>query len=443
MKLTVWLKQTHPFSERVRIVERLASAVNEIHERGESLAALEPDTIDINDGECDITGARRGTPSSAYGAPERAEGAPPSPEADIYAAGAIAWEVLSGRPYASSPSHLAEAAPDVPRELADAVMACLEQSPQWRPRDLTYVAQLAEGIVGSRGEQRPARAAATSRPASSRSSARTPSSRPAALRVTPRQSRSHLVLAFVAAVVVVGAAASYYWLTRSGESTGPSTPTLTVAAAPVGASPALSPTPAPAQPPPSLAQAPSASPAVAATPPSAAVALATPVPTPPPAMVPPRATATPPPITAPSRPPVPAGRTQGPTEVRRPVPPAAPPSTTVAPVPTTTTTTTTLAAAPVRREPAFLSAISPLSIQRGGKHVFDLRGTDLGSDLRARIVPLKEAPRGITIVRQVCKGPTLFQVLVDVDASVKPGDYAITLEHSGGRTNPLTFTVTK
>ena len=177
MKLNAWLKQNPASSERLQVVERLAQALNTVHDRGEPLAALDPDHVDVGgDGDCDISAARRGNPAPGYCAPERAEGGPPSPEADIYAAGAIAWEVLSGRPYAAAPSHLAEAARDVPRELADAVMACLEQSPQWRPRDLTYIAQLAQHTLGkgSRAEQGGSRTASVrsaSRPASARSAA--------------------------------------------------------------------------------------------------------------------------------------------------------------------------------------------------------------------------------------------------------------------------------
>src|SRR5512143_1751716 len=174
MKLNAWLKQNPGSSQRLQVVERLAQALNTVHDRGEPLAALDPEHVEVGgDGECDISPARRGNPARGYCAPERTEGGPPSPEADIYAAGAITWEVLSGRPYAAAPSHLAEAARDVPRELADAVMACLEQSPQWRPRDLTYIAQLAQHTLGKgsreQGGSRAASVRATARPPTSRS----------------------------------------------------------------------------------------------------------------------------------------------------------------------------------------------------------------------------------------------------------------------------------
>ena len=79
------------------------------------------------------------------------------------------------------------------------------------------------------------------------------------------------------------------------------------------------------------------------------------------------------------------------------------------------------------RETPVLSTVSPPSVRRPGKFLLDLRGTGLRADLRVRVVPLKEAPHGITIVRQVCKSPNLFQVLIDLDPEVTPGGYAITL----------------
>ncbi len=453
MKLNAWLKQNPASSERLQVVERLAQALNTVHDRGEPLAALDPEHVDVGgDGDCDISAARRGNPAPGYCAPERAEGGPPSPEADIYAAGAIAWEVLSGRPYAAAPSHLAEAARDVPRDLADAVMACLEQSPQWRPRDLTYIAQLAQHTLGKgpreQSGSRPASARATARPASSRAaaprsgrttSART-SARPASpIRTTPlHEPRSHALLAVLAAAVVALAGGGYYWMTRDKGTPAATAPTTVAPAAlSVTARPEMPPA-TPATPPPvAVASAPplTVAPAPVATPfptpfptptpASTAVAVRPPTPLPPPVTL---ARALPPPVTQPPL-----------TEIRRaPTPPPA-----VIPAPTTTTTT--VAAAPAGpRETPVLSTVSPPSVRRPGKFLLDLRGTGLRADLRVRVVPLKEAPHGITIVRQVCKSPNLFQVLIDLDPEVTPGGYAVTLaDASGGQTAALTFTVTK
>ena len=144
MKLDAWLRQDHPLAERLRLVERLSQALNAVHDRGEVLVALEPARVEVaGDSRCDLSAAERGAPEPGYAAPERIEGGPPSPEADVYSAGAIAWEVLVGRPCGELPAPLPDVAPDLPRELASAVMGCLERSPQWRPKDLTYLAQLA------------------------------------------------------------------------------------------------------------------------------------------------------------------------------------------------------------------------------------------------------------------------------------------------------------
>ncbi len=430
MKLTAWLKQQHPMGERLQVVERMAQALNEQHDRGEPLAALDPERMNVNDGECDISAARRGNPSAGYSAPERAaEGGAASIEADIYAAGAIAWEILAGRPYAASPSHLAEAAPEVPRELADAVMACLEQSPQWRPRDLTYLAQLAAHAQGQRPQkERASRPAATPRSAPSRAAGRSA----APLRTLgQRESRSHLPLAAAAALVVVAAGAGYYWLTRESSARTP-------IAAPTTAPTALQVT----------AQASSAAPAVTTLPP-VTLAAHTPAPDPAshptmsPALPTPTASAaavapTPLPRPTPTMPPVRVATSELPRGAATPVPaPASTPAPTAAPG--------TLAPPPsLVRETPVLSAVSPLSVRRPGKVVLDLRGSGLRPDLRARILPLKEMPRGITIARQVCKNEGLLQVLLDLDATVAPGVYGIAIEDpSGARTPPLTFTVTK
>jgi len=96
------------------------------------------------------------------------------------------------------------------------------------------------------------------------------------------------------------------------------------------------------------------------------------------------------------------------------------------------------------QEPAVLTALSPLSIRRPGKALLDLRGTGLRADLRARVVPLREAPRGITLARQKWVSAELVTVLLELDGSVAPGAYAIVLEDpAGGRTKPLSFTVAK
>jgi hypothetical protein len=96
------------------------------------------------------------------------------------------------------------------------------------------------------------------------------------------------------------------------------------------------------------------------------------------------------------------------------------------------------------REPVVLSTVSPLSVRRPGRALLDLRGTGFRPELRVLIVPLREAPRGITVARQRWVSATLVTVLLELDAGVAPGAYLIALEDPGaGQTKPLQFTVTK
>ena len=144
MRLDAWLQQPHPPAERLRLIERLAQALNAVHDRGETLASIAPERVEVGgDLKIDLSPARRGQPEPGYAPPERLEGGEPSTAADIYSVGSLCWEILVGRPCGEAPKPLGEIAPELSRELANSVMGCLERSPEWRPKDLTYLAQLA------------------------------------------------------------------------------------------------------------------------------------------------------------------------------------------------------------------------------------------------------------------------------------------------------------
>ena len=417
MRLDAWIRQDHPLTERLRIVERLSQALNAVHDRGKALVALAPARVEVGgDLGCDLSAAERGSPEPGYTAPERTEGGPPSPEADVYSAGAIAWEVLVGRPCGELPASLPDIAPDLPSELASAVMGCLERSPQWRPKDLTYLAQLAAA------HQKAMRRGSEPDPGDAPRSTRAASVPRTPLRPPPRRaSRSHLPL-LIATLLVLGAAAlSYWWIQRQGPDRV-AAPAGVVARAPVQAAPTPTSMPVPDTPPaadPSPAGSPEAEPAAP---------IATPAPTPTP-------TPTPSPSPTPEAQPAPTPR---PTPTATPTPePVAVAAVVPAPAPAEP------ASAPT--EPAVLTALSPLSVRRPGRALLDLRGTGLRPDLQVRILAVREVPRGISVARQKWVNANLVTVLLELEGTVAPGAYAVALEDlSGGRlTKPLQFTVTK
>ena len=435
MRLDAWLRQDPSVVERLQLVERLAQAVNAAHDRGQLLGALEPSRISVaGNGDCDVDDALRGTPAAEYRAPEREGNTPSSPAADVYAAGAIVWEVLVGRPYTPAPSHLSEARSDLPADLADGVMACLERSPEWRPRDLAYVAQLAQQAAAQRGGTTRA-SRPTAKPAASPE--RSKKAGKAAARSAPESrggggdGRSPRLLLIAAGLLAAVAAGGYFWMTRgSGTESAAAPRPIVPATATPGApgAPATEPTATP-EPLGSVA-APTAAPAASGTPTPAPTP--TPKTTPTPAAAPVAATLTRPPLQEPAA--------------------AAPASTAVATTsapPPAVVTPPAAAAAPAApapappRERAELATLSPLSVKRPGRVLFDLHGTALAADLQARLVAVREAPRGLSVIRQKCAG-TLCNVLVELDGSVKPAIYAIVLEDpEGHQTNALTFTVTR
>ncbi|MFN8090754.1 MAG: hypothetical protein U0599_00700 [Vicinamibacteria bacterium] len=430
MRLDAWLRKDPSVVERLHVVELLARGVNEAHGRGEQLAGLEPSRIEVSGASCDLADALAGPAARHYLAPEREGDGPATAASDVYAAGAIVWETLVGRPYAASPSHLSEARPDLPGDLCDAVMACLESSPDWRPADLSYVAELASQAAAQRGGG--SRSAAP-KPAPKPAAARTERPKKAAGRPSPtfdghgrEPSRSQVPLIAAAVVLLAGAGAGYFWMTREkGQPSPPAAvaPTAAAAQAPAVAAPTAEPTP-------------TAEPAMAA-------AATQPGPTPTPTTAP-RPTPTPAALSAPAAPARAVTAEPAPTTAAATTPaatttaPAAPPPA-AAPV----TTSAPAAAADAPRESAVLATLSPLAVKRPGRVLFDLHGTGLTADLHARLVGVRDSPHGMMVVRQKCSG-TLCNVLVQLDDSVKPAAYAIVLEDPQGRqSNALTFTVTK
>ncbi|HKC12844.1 MAG TPA: hypothetical protein VKI41_12500, partial [Vicinamibacteria bacterium] len=235
MNLDAWLRQDHSLADQLKVIEGLCSALNDAHKRGTVHRSLEPSKIEVqSDGTCVLTEAMGGTPSPRYRAPEIAEGAGHSPQADIYSAGVIIYEMLSGKsPSEERPTPLSDLRPDVSRDLTDAIMGCLEKGPDWRPKDLSYLLQVVGSLRSPGGRQAP-------RPSPRAAEApRMPTVKPR--RSTGPASRSNVPLLAAVLVLMAGAGVgAWFWL----HSQAPGTPVAPPASPPPAT---LAPTPEPSK----------------------------------------------------------------------------------------------------------------------------------------------------------------------------------------------------
>jgi hypothetical protein len=413
MTLDDWLKQERTLADQLKVIEGLCSALNEGHQRGSVHRGLEPANIEVaSDGTCDLRAAiPANSGGSRYRAPEVVEGASPSPQSDIYSAGVIFYEMLSDRsPNADRPTPLADLRPEVPRDLTDAIMGCLEKGPDWRPKDLSYLLQVVRTLRGQgtgKAVRAPARSQETPKPSAARTAA---APRRAAAKSS---STSNLPLFVAATLLLAGAAAGgWFWFKGSqGTRTAASRPTP-----PPSAPATLEPSPEPSAP--STPAGKTAGGPAGAAPPV------------------PEATPTPRPTPVPTPPPV--------TQAARPTPePVAAPDTLPTPVPA-------VAKGPAPEEmaavtaPTVLTAVSPLQVRRGATAIFDVRGTGLRADQKATVLKIKDAPNGISVVRQKFVNGGLVQVIVKLDDNATPGLYGLAMSDAGGAfSNVLSFTVAR
>ncbi len=94
--------------------------------------------------------------------------------------------------------------------------------------------------------------------------------------------------------------------------------------------------------------------------------------------------------------------------------------------------------------PAVLNTVSPLEVKRPGKVMLDLRGSGFRSEHRARVLSLKKAPRGITVIGQKFVNESLLTVLIELDPKAETGEFAIAVEDSDGtQSAPVVFKVNK
>ena len=347
--------------------------------------------------------ARSGQSASPgrYRAPEIADGRPATPQSQVYTAGVLCYEILAGRAFEPRGAPLLrDVRPDLPRDLSDAVQACLEMDAEWRPKDLTYVL----GLIDAMGPSAPAASSAgrSSRPSSASTAPVNRGGRAGRSAPAPRP-WPLLAFALVALAASIGAAVYRLRQPTAPPALPPSAPAVTTPVTTLPPSPEASPVaakPASVAPSTDLTR-----PATAPTPVASASARAVrPSPSPSAAIAP----ATP--VAAPTA--------------------AAPPS--AAPV----VAATPPPAAVEPAGPAAVTSVSPPILRRGATVLVDVHGVGLRSEHQVRIARGREAAKGIEVMRQRVVSPVLLQVLMKVDASAAPGAYVLFLvDGAGNATN--------
>ncbi len=438
MKLAEWLKdRDRGLDERLILVARLLDALRGFHENEPgSRPALDPGSVDVDDDGCRLEPAPRALDprTASYRAPETNEGAPYAPAADTFSAGVLCYQILAGRhpflvetsqgtlePLTNLPATpLRDVSPEVPRDLADALMACLERDPEWRAKDISYVSEVATRLRPAKATRSSRKAAPAPAPARPSASAAVPN-RAATLSslhpAAPKPAGSRLPLLLGAVLGMLAIIGALWWFTRPAPL--PLEPTRRQVTPPPAQTPAPVATPAdlPTNDP-LMLPAPSATPSASPTPVpgDAPTPAATPVATPTPRPV---ASATPPPA-----------------PVATPTPPPVVPAT---PVPTPPPVTTVAAPA----GPAALSALVPGKARKGGKALVEVRGSGLRPDHRAQVLKGRELAPGINVTqRYVDQG--LVRLILEIGEAAAPGTYLVLLVDGNGQaTNALRFEVTK
>jgi len=176
-----------PVADAVRLLRDVARALEYAHARGVVHRDIKPDNVLVSGNSAVVTdfgiakavdtartstgnmtltqaGMSIGTP--AYMAPEQASAAEVDHRADIYAFGAMAYELLTGRlPFVAStvqgmlvaqlttePVAVASLRPELPAVLATMIMRCLARDPAARPQTAAALLEMMDSLALTGGE---------------------------------------------------------------------------------------------------------------------------------------------------------------------------------------------------------------------------------------------------------------------------------------------------
>ncbi len=156
-----------------RVAGLLCEVVAAIHRAGEVHRDLKPENLFFEPAWMRVIDFGLGAATPEYAAPEQMRGSDGGAAADVYAVGAIIYEMLTGRPpfvgdraaiqygVASLRPPLPSSLADVPPEVDALVMQCLEKDPSRRPADLGSFGREIEAAIRTSdrrpeaGERRP------------------------------------------------------------------------------------------------------------------------------------------------------------------------------------------------------------------------------------------------------------------------------------------------
>jgi hypothetical protein len=152
MNLSEWMSRERSLAERLRAVETISLGLTQA--RNGKGAFLDPTRIQVTpDGTCRLREGMSSAAETGYRAPEFIGRGNPSPRADVFVAGVIAYQLLSGEhpfggadPAETRPRPLVELKPDLPARLSEAVMACLEVDPEGRAKDITSLHEVVREV---------------------------------------------------------------------------------------------------------------------------------------------------------------------------------------------------------------------------------------------------------------------------------------------------------
>ena len=122
-----------PVADAVRFSVGLAEALRRIHEKGNVYGILHPSRVSVRGNGVELLPAGDRTELSPYSAPEQLQGKQGDPRSDVFALGAVLYEMLAGRK--AFPSGSREGPPplqDLPPALTSLLRKCLEIRPERR-----------------------------------------------------------------------------------------------------------------------------------------------------------------------------------------------------------------------------------------------------------------------------------------------------------------------